>query len=84
MCFYRLLTFLPQVIFFILMEKKQNFKCEPQYFTFPMFNFFTMNHSMKLGTLKRTFLIALLEKLGSLVLSLFKFFISNHKLQLKR
>ena len=32
-------------------EKKQNFKCEPQYFTFLMSKSFTINHSVKLGAL---------------------------------
>ena len=39
------------VIFFVLMKKKKNFKCEPQYFTFLMSKSFTMNHSMKIGAL---------------------------------
>ena len=37
-------------IFFVLM-KKQNIKCEPQYFIFLKSKSFTMNHSIKLGAL---------------------------------
>ena len=42
---------LRNIIVFVLMEKKQNFKCQPQYFTFLMSKSFTMNNSMKLEAL---------------------------------
>ena len=48
------------IIFFVLM-KNQNFKCEPQYFTFLMSKSFSMNHLMKLGALQGAFLIEFLK-----------------------